>query len=95
VPVPDRDRAIAEALVAGYDESAHGLGTAHQATSLPDDFLQRFALVGPPAALVDRIGALRDRGLDRLVVVPASRDADPGFVADSNARFAAEVLPHL
>jgi len=63
------------------------------ATAESDAFLRRFALAGSPALLTERIAELRGLGLDRLVAVPASRDADSSFVAASNERFASEVLP--
>ncbi|MGW8955566.1 LLM class flavin-dependent oxidoreductase [Streptomyces sp. NPDC055709] len=94
-PLPAADRVVAEALAGGYRESAHGLAHSEQASALPEVFLRRFALVGAPAELTERIAELSGLGLERLVAVPASRDADPSFVAESNERFAAEVLPHF
>ncbi|OEU91585.1 hypothetical protein DB35_09495 [Streptomyces abyssalis] len=93
VPLTEADRSTAEALRDGYRESAHGLTRSAQASALPDAFLRRFALAGPPEELTERIAELRGLGLGRLVAVPASRDADPSFVTESNERFAAEVLP--
>jgi hypothetical protein len=34
-------------------------------------------------------------GLDRIVVVPGSRDSGPALLDESNAMFAEEVLPRL
>jgi hypothetical protein len=34
-------------------------------------------------------------GIDRLIVVPGSLDADPAAVEESNRRFARDVLPEL
>ncbi len=93
--VPDDDRAVVERLRAAYDEAAHGLTTAGQATLLPDAFLDRFAVVGSPEHCTARLRELIDLGLDRIIVVPGSRDADPDAVAASNELFASEVLPRL
>ncbi len=82
-------------LVADYDERQHGQGAAGHAQQLEDDFIDRFALVGPAHEVVERLGELRELGLQRIVVVAGSLDADPSLVADANARFAEEVLPHL
>ena len=93
VPVPDADRPFVAAVADHYEEGAHGLATSDQADAVPDEFLRRFALVGAPGDLADRLATLGKIGLDRIVVVPASRDADPLFVSESNERFAAEVIP--
>jgi 5,10-methylenetetrahydromethanopterin reductase len=82
-------------LAADYDESRHGQSAAAHATKLTDGFVDRFAVVGPSDEVATRLGELAELGLDRLIVVPGSLDADPGEVRESNARFAAEVLPAL
>ncbi len=91
--LPDHDRATIQRLAAAYDERSHGLASADHATLLPDDFLERFTVVGPPEHCVERLRDLLARGLERIVAVPASRDADPDAVSASNERFAREVLP--
>lgn len=93
VPVSAEDATVLRLVGASYSETQHGQTTAPQAQLLPDDFLHRFALCGPADALVDRVRALRDLGLDRLVVVPASRDVDPQSTAASIAAFARDVIP--
>ncbi|MGY1690731.1 LLM class flavin-dependent oxidoreductase [Geodermatophilus sp. SYSU D01105] len=93
--VPEEDRAVVERVKAAHDEAAHGLTTASAATLLPDAFLDRFAVAGPPDACVARLRELIDLGLDRVIVVPGSRDADPDLLAASDELFAGEVLPRL
>ena len=93
--VPDDDRAVVARVGAAYDEATHGLTTADHARLLPDDFLDRFAVVGPPEHCVARLLALADLGLDRIIVVPGSRDAEPRSLAASDELFATEVLPRL
>ena len=44
----------------------------------------------PPAS-----PALAELGIERVIVVPGSLDADAASLAASNERFAAEVLPRL
>ena len=78
-----------------YDESRHGLSSAEQARSLSVSFLQRFAVVGPAGSCASRLTELIDLGLDRVVVVPGSRDSDPELLARTNTAFAELVLPHL
>jgi 5,10-methylenetetrahydromethanopterin reductase len=89
------DRSAVEPLRTGYVERDHGLGSAKHTGLLPDEFVDRFAVVGPPHRVVERLRQLADLGVDRFILVPASRDADPALVAQSNELLAREVLPHL
>jgi 5,10-methylenetetrahydromethanopterin reductase len=84
-----------EELAAAYDEAAHGRSKAPAAASLEDEFIDRFAVVGSVEEVTARLRAIADLGIDRLIVVPGSLDADPAEVAAANERFAAEVLPAL
>jgi 5,10-methylenetetrahydromethanopterin reductase len=82
-------------LASAYDESRHGESDAPAAQRLADEFIDRFAVCGPADEVADRLAALPELGLDRLIVVPGSLDADPTEIDRSNERFAAEVLPAL
>ena len=90
-----RDRAIFEYIGANYDMPNHARIAAGHLSVVDDDFLERFAVAGPSGYCVDRLGPLIELGLDRLVFVTFSTDANPAEVADGNARLAAEVLPQL
>jgi 5,10-methylenetetrahydromethanopterin reductase len=87
--------AVIGALGRAYDEARHGLSTAGHVTTLDDDFVRRFAVAGPPAECTARLRELIGLGLDRIVVVAGSRDADPDLLADTDSRFEHEVLPAL
>ncbi len=89
------DAATVERLGRDYDERLHGLSAAGHAGSLDDAFLDRFAVVGPAAVCAQRLHELVALGLDRVVLVPGSRDADPDLLRRSNAALAADVLPVL
>jgi 5,10-methylenetetrahydromethanopterin reductase len=78
-----------------YDQSRHGLASASAAGVLDDAFLDRFAVLGPPQRCADRLRELVALGLDRVVVVPGSRDSDPALLDATNASLAQEVLPAL
>jgi 5,10-methylenetetrahydromethanopterin reductase len=88
-------RAGIERLAAEYDESRHGHSSAPAAQGLDDEFIDRFAVCGPAGEVLERLAALADLGLERVIVVPGSLDADPAAVAASNERFAADVAPAL
>lgn len=93
-PVVDGpDAAVYGALTDGYDMANHGsIAAAHQA-ALPDEFVDRFGVVGPVEDVARRLRDLADLGLDRLVVIGGSRDADPAALIAANQRLMAEVAP--
>jgi len=84
-----------DGLTADYDEGRHGEGDAPHARRLEDDFIDRFALVGTPDEVLERLAEIATLGVERVVLVPGSLDADPALVAEANDLFAAEVLPHM
>ena len=93
--VEGRDAAVYASLTEGYDMANHGsIAAAHQAL-LPDEFVDRFGVVGPSEVVAERLRALVDLGLDRLIVIGGSRDADPGELLAANQRLMAEVAPAL
>ena len=91
----DVTRAGIAELAARYDDSRHGQGAAPAAQRLADDFIDRFAVVGPAEEVAERLAGIAALGIERLVVVFGSLDADPAAVAESNAAFADSVLPAL
>jgi 5,10-methylenetetrahydromethanopterin reductase len=93
--LPAREREVVARLGAAYAEARHGLRSAAHATALPDDFLDRFTVVGTPATCAQRLRELAELGLDRIIVVPGSRDVEPRLMAEAMRRFTEEVLPAL
>ena len=93
--VSAEDARVIDDVGRSYREDEHGLSTAPQVNSLDDAFLDRFAVVGSPADCQKRLSELVSLGLDRIVLVPGSRDNDRGRLDDSNARLGHEVLPDL
>jgi len=91
----DVTRAGIERLAGDYDESRHGDAAAAHARGLGDEFIDRFAVVGSSDEVLARVRALADLGIERIVVVPGSLDADPTLVAESDELFAQDVLPRL
>ena len=84
-----------ERLSCGYEEAAHGEAAAPYAQRIDHDFIDRFAVAGPADYVRDRLTEIGAEGIGRLIVVPGSLDADPGELAESNRRFARDVLPSL
>lgn len=89
------DDAVFRALGKNYDMAGHATAGASHAQALPDEFIDRFAVAGPSEHCVSRLSELLDAGIERLVLVPGSRDADMNEVMASMNRLASEVLPKL
>ena len=89
------DRRVVEEVTVRYETARHAQTASAQTTAVPDDFVDRFAVVGPPARCVERLRHLAALGIERLVVVGASKDADPSAALRARKLFAAEVLPAL
>lgn len=89
------DAAIVGDVTEHYDEYHHGLEHAAQADALTDDFLDRFCVIGPPEACIERLRDLIELGLSHLVVVGGSRELDVAVRERSDHLVAHEVFPAL
>ena len=85
-----------DTIKSGYDMRKHGVTDAKERLiggSLTPEFVKRFAVLGPPDHCAQRLLALRDAGLERLVVV------GPGFYpaewGEAAGLFVREVMPAL
>jgi len=89
--VTDRDRDIYQRLHDSYTMRGHMRDGSPQSAHLTDEFIDRFAIVGPSQICAERVTALARVGVNRFVVNP------PGFGTDGadqvRARIAAEVIP--
>jgi 5,10-methylenetetrahydromethanopterin reductase len=94
-PVSAADRSVLEALRDSYDMTAHTRGDSRQAGTLTDDFIDRFAIVGPPDRCVERLRALAKLGLDKVAISGASRGAAAEDIAKGRGLVNAEVLPAM
>ncbi|MFD3554497.1 TIGR03842 family LLM class F420-dependent oxidoreductase [Streptomyces goshikiensis] len=52
----------------GYDYSHHGRTGNPSADFVPDEIVDRFCLLGPPEAHIEKLRALRDLGVDQFAV---------------------------
>ncbi len=91
----DQTRAGIEQLASEYEEAGHGKSKSAAARDLSDEFIDRFGVCGSPDQVTEKLKELAALGLDRIVMVPGSLDADPSAVTESNRLFAEQVLPAL
>jgi 5,10-methylenetetrahydromethanopterin reductase len=89
------DAAVVGEVTRDYSDAAHATAAAAQARDLPDDFLDRFCVIGSPDHCVERLHELVVLGLDHIIIVGAGRDTDPAVREASEQLFAREVLPAL
>jgi 5,10-methylenetetrahydromethanopterin reductase len=83
----DDDRAVVAEVGRRYDSRQHLSNRADHTDPLSAEFVDRFAVVGPPDACADRLLELAGLGLDRFVIT------GPGFGADrDHARLAGRLL---
>ncbi|MEY2567629.1 MAG: 5,10-methylenetetrahydromethanopterin reductase [Actinomycetota bacterium] len=94
-PVDDASRAVLDEVHAAYDMTHHTRAGAPQTEALTPDFAARFAVLGPADECVARLRELVDLGLDRLVIIGPSINADRAESAVAHRTFASEVLPAL
>ena len=75
-PVDAADRTVLSKLHDGYDMKAHTRADSAQAGLMEDAFVDKYAIAGPPEHCLERLGELRDLGLDKVVVSGPTAGAD-------------------
>jgi 5,10-methylenetetrahydromethanopterin reductase len=95
VPTSAGDRQVLQALHSNYDMKAHTRGDSRQAGTLTDDFVDRFAIVGPPERCIDRLKELRGLGLDKVAISGATRGAAEADAAVGRKLVAEKVVPGM
>jgi len=93
-PLLDSHRRVYETIALSYDMNRHG-GSGAQIDALTDEFIDEFAIVGPPSHCIDRILELIELGLDHVMLAPPQGDADHDDKAQGYRRLVEEVLPNL
>jgi 5,10-methylenetetrahydromethanopterin reductase len=92
-PATAEQREVLGALHRGYDMTRHTRADSPQAELLTPAFVDRYAVVGPPAACLSRLRELAALGLDKFVVIGPTAGADRDAARAAEQSFAAEVLP--
>ncbi|MBJ6635697.1 LLM class F420-dependent oxidoreductase [Streptomyces sp. ZS0098] len=74
----------------GYDYSHHGRAGNPSTDFVPDEIVDRFCLLGPPEAHIERLRALRDLGVDQFAVYDMHDAQETTIDA-----YGAEIIPAL
>jgi 5,10-methylenetetrahydromethanopterin reductase len=94
-PASEKDRQVLENLRTNYDMKAHTHGDSRQAGTLTDDFIDRFAVVGPPDRCIARLKSLAALGLDKVAISGASRGAEVNDITVGKKLVADKVIPGM
>jgi 5,10-methylenetetrahydromethanopterin reductase len=91
----EEDREVVAEVGRRYDSNVHLSNTAAHADALTPEFVDRFAVVGPPEQCVDRLRALAELGLERFVITGPSFRADRKHARTAELLLVQEVLPAI
>jgi len=91
----EEDRAVVADVGRRYDSNEHLRNTAAHNAALTPEFVDRFAIVGPPDRCVTRLRELADLGLERFVVTGASFASRRDDAMTSAGLVTREVVPAL
>ena len=94
-PVSDEDRETLQRVHRAYDMRHHTWAGSPQAEALDPDFIDRFAVVGPPDEVAGRLLELASLGLERMVIFGPSAGADREAGAEAQRLFISKVMPAL
>jgi 5,10-methylenetetrahydromethanopterin reductase len=91
----DADKAVVAEVGRRYDSNVHLRNRAAHAQGLESDFVDRFAVVGPPDVCAARLLELHALGINRFVITGASFGAGGDVARESHRLMATELLPAL
>jgi 5,10-methylenetetrahydromethanopterin reductase len=94
-PIDAAGAEVLDRVHGAYDMNAHTRAGSPQAAALSAEFVDRFAVVGPPGTCIERLRALAALGIDRFVVVGPAVDADPDAARRARRAFVTDVMPEL
>jgi len=94
-PLKGDDRSVLERLHAGYDMKAHTRADSRQAELLSDEFVDRFAIAGPPELCLERLRELEALGLDKVAISGPTAGADRDEARRAMALLEERVVPEF
>ena len=76
-----------------YNMKEHTQTDSEQASILTPDFIDEYAIVGPPETCIQRIKEIESLGIDRLTVIGPTAGADKVTAREAESLLTSEVLP--
>ena len=94
-PADEGQTEVFQRLHDRYDMNAHGYQGGQQTTTLTDDFMDGYAIVGKPGYCADRLAELSELGVTKFGVIGADFVSRTPEAQAATARFTEHVLPRL
>jgi 5,10-methylenetetrahydromethanopterin reductase len=91
----EADRAVVAEVGRSYDSNQHLSNAAAHTAALNPEFVDRFAVVGPPESCARRLRGLAELGIARFVITGASFRSDREHARTSEELLTRELLPSL
>ena len=91
----DADRDVVAEVGRRYDSNHHLDNRADHTAPLSADFVDRFAVVGPPERCAERLRELAGLGIERFVLTGSSFGADRADARTASTLITTELLPSL
>jgi 5,10-methylenetetrahydromethanopterin reductase len=89
------DRAVVAEVGRRYDSNEHLSNAAAHTSALTPDFVDRFAIVGPPERCAERLHELAALGIDRFVITGASFRSNREHAREADELMTRELLPMM
>jgi 5,10-methylenetetrahydromethanopterin reductase len=91
----DADKNVVAEVGRRYDSNQHLSNAAPQTAALTSDFVDRFAIVGPPERCAERLDELATLGVDRFVITGASFRSNREHAREADELMTRELVPML
>lgn len=94
-PADERSRGALNTIHDTYDMNRHFSDGSPQSQGLPPEVIDAFGIAGPPAYCIERLSALIELGLTKVVIMGGGIGMDRDAGRESRRLLAEEVLPAL
>jgi 5,10-methylenetetrahydromethanopterin reductase len=92
-PADERTREVLERLHDGYDMRRHTRADSVQAALMDDEFVDAFAIAGPPDYCLERLAQLEAMGIDKVIVSGPTAGTDREAAREAMALLDEAVVP--
>jgi 5,10-methylenetetrahydromethanopterin reductase len=75
-----------------YDMNEHTRSDSKQANILTDEFIDQYAIVGPPEHCLNRLHELKSLGIDKVTIIGPSAGSDKNAAREAEELLAREIL---
>ncbi len=91
--ISDEQKTVLQTLHSKYNMKEHTRTESDQAQSMPAEFIDQYAIVGPADACLERINAIDSLGISKIAVVGPSAGANRDHAIQAETNFVQQILP--